>query len=121
MNDGKLFRGGACARSSRTPVPPEVRRVLARQKKTWAMASLHISAAMYDELIAPYGHVQARILEKVVRGLVELGELSSGLGAAPSIEELIAKSSLGTPEAMAIRAQAPKEVVEAVLRKVGGR
>ena len=77
------------------------------------MASLHISAAMYDELIDPYGSVQVHILEKVVRLLVELGEL-------PSIEELIARSSLGTAEAMATRAQAPCEVVEAVLKKVGG-
>lgn len=107
------FGGGACARSSRVPVPPEVRRVLARQKKAWAMASLHISAAMYDELIAPYGCAQVRILEKVTRLLVELGEL-------PTIEELIARSSLGTPEAVTTRAQASREVVDRVLRKAGG-
>lgn len=35
-----------------------------------------------------------------------------------SIEELIERSSLGTPEAKALRAQAPKEAVEAVLRRV---
>jgi hypothetical protein len=105
--------GGACVRRGRVPVPPEVRRVLARQKKTWAMASLHISAAMYDEIIAPYGSVQAHVLEKVVRLLVELSEL-------PTIEELIARSSLGTPEAVATRAQAPRKVVDEVLRKVGG-
>jgi len=77
------------------------------------MSALHISAAMYDEFIAPYGYVQIHILEKVTRLLVELGEL-------PTIEELIMRSSLGTPEAVVMRVQAPREVVEAVLKKVGG-
>jgi len=106
-------RNGACGRQGRVPVPVEIRRALARLRKVWAMQNLHVSAIMYDELISPFGYAQIRIIEKVTRLLVELGEL-------PSIEELIARSSLGTPEAVAIRAQAPREVVEAVLKKVGG-
>lgn len=37
------------------------------------------------------------------------------------IEELIDQSSLGTPEALAIRAQTPPEVVERIMRKVEER
>jgi len=36
----------------------------------------------------------------------------------PKIEELIARSSLGTPEAVAIRKQAPRDIVEAVIKRV---
>jgi hypothetical protein len=106
-------RIGGHARAGRVPVPPELRRAIVRMKKMDATRKLHVSAIMLDELLAPYGEVQPYILEKVTRLLVELGEL-------PSIEELIAKSSLGTPEVTALRAQAPREVVDQVLKKVGG-
>jgi hypothetical protein len=36
----------------------------------------------------------------------------------PSIEDLIARSSLGTPDAVAMRRSAPRAVVEEVLRRV---
>jgi hypothetical protein len=109
----RTARIGGHARAGRVPVPPELRRAIARMKKMDASRKLHVSAVMIDELIAPYGQAQPHILEKVTRLLIELGELLT-------IEELIAKSSLGTPEVVALRAQAPKEVVEAVLKKVGG-
>lgn len=43
------------------------------------------------------------------------------VGRALRIEALIDQSSLGTPEAKAIRAQTPPEVVERIMRKVEER
>ncbi len=40
------------------------------------------------------------------------------MGKEKTIEELIEASSLGTPEAKALRAQTPPEVVAEVLRRV---
>lgn len=113
----RTARIGGHARAGRVPVPPGLRRALVRMKKMDAVQKVHISGIMFDELVAPYGQAQPHILAKVTRLLVELGEL-------PSIEELIAKSSLGTPEVVELRAQAPREIVEEVLRKTssgGGR
>lgn len=52
--------------------------------------------------------------EAIGKAFLKLIELKGG----PSFEELLERSSLGTPEAKAMRASAPKEAVDRIIKKV---
>lgn len=56
--------------------------------------------------------------EELIDRLPELAGLKELLRERETIAELIERSSLGTPEAKAIRAQTPPHVTEEILRRV---
>ena len=57
------------------------------------------------------------------RSCYELAQISEFMDIEPgrSIEELIEASSLGTPEAKAIRARTPRHVVDRIMQKIEER
>lgn len=80
------------------------------------------------ELVPFEGGYCVRIGSSVEPVNVGAGSLSEAIGKAflklielkggPSFDELLEASSLGTPDAKALRASAPRDAVEKVLRKV---
>jgi len=58
-------------RTDRVPVPIEVRRALAKLGKMGSVRKFKISPVTYDEVSAPGGYIQAKILAKIEAALRE--------------------------------------------------